>query len=62
VTNNHVVANADKVTAIFQDNSGHTARVVGRDKKTDIALLKIDTNQRRPYVTWGNSDDNSKSA
>jgi S1-C subfamily serine protease len=33
VTNNHVVANADKVTVIFQDNSRHTARVVGRDEK-----------------------------
>jgi serine protease Do len=57
VTNNHVVANADKVTVIFQDNSRHTAKVVGRDEKTDVALLKIDTNQQLPYVTWGNSDD-----
>jgi serine protease Do len=57
VTNNHVVANADKVTVIFQDNSRHTAKVVGRDGKTDVALLKIDTNQKLPYVTWGNSDD-----
>src|ERR1700758_1955294 len=37
VTNNHVVANADKVTVIFQDNSRHTAKVIGRDEKTDIA-------------------------
>jgi serine protease Do len=57
VTNNHVVANADKVTVIFQDNSRHTAKVLGRDEKTDIALLKIDTNQKLPYVTWGDSDD-----
>jgi len=57
VTNNHVVANADKVTAIFQDNSRHTATVVGRDEKTDIALLRTDTNQKLPYVTWGDSDD-----
>ena len=57
VTNNHVVANADKVTVIFQDNSRHTAKVIGRDEKTDIALLKIDSNQKLPYVTWGNSDD-----
>ena len=57
VTNNHVVANADKVTVIFQDNSRHTAKVIGRDEKTDIALVKIDTNQKLPYVTWGNSDD-----
>jgi serine protease Do len=57
VTNNHVVANADKVTVIFQDNSRHTAKVIGRDEKTDIALVKIDSNQKLPYVTWGNSDD-----
>jgi S1-C subfamily serine protease len=44
VTNNHVVANADKATVIFQENSRHTAKVVGRDEKTDIALLKIDSN------------------
>ena len=31
VTNNHVVQNADKVTVIFQDNSEHTAKVIGRD-------------------------------
>jgi serine protease Do len=47
VTNNHVVANADKVTVIFQD-SRHTAKVIGRDEKTDIALLKIDSNQKLP--------------
>src|SRR5215472_1586554 len=57
VTNNHVVANAEKVTVTFQDNSQHLAKVVGRDVKTDIALLKIDTKRRIPYVTWGNSDD-----
>jgi len=43
VTNNHVVANAEKVTGIFQDNSRHTTKVIGRDEKTDIALLKVDT-------------------
>ena len=57
VTNNHVVANAEKVTVTFQDNSQHPAKVVGRDAKTDLALLKIDTKQKLPYVTWGNSDD-----
>jgi serine protease Do len=57
VTNNHVVANAEKVTVIFQDGSRHPAKVVGRDDKTDIALLKVQTDQKLPYVTWGNSDD-----
>src|SRR5215471_6870977 len=57
VTNNHVVANAEKVTVTFQDNSQHSAKVIGRDPKTDVALLKIETNHKLPYVTWGNSDD-----
>jgi serine protease Do len=48
VTNNHVVTNADKVTVIFQNNSRHTAKVIGRDEKTDIALVKIDTEQKVP--------------
>jgi serine protease Do len=62
VTNNHVVANADKVTVIFQDDSRHAAKVIGRDEKADIALLKIDTNQNLTYVTWGKSDVTPRSA
>jgi serine protease Do len=56
VTNNHVVANADKVTVIFQDNSKHPAKVIGRDSKTDLALLKIDAKEPLPYVSWGDSN------
>ena len=57
VTNNHVVQNADKVTVIFQDDSTHPAKVVGRDTKTDLALLKIDSAQPLPSVSWGDSND-----
>jgi serine protease Do len=56
VTNNHVVAQADKVTVIFQDGSKHAAKIIGRDQKTDLALLKIDAPKPLPHVTWGNSD------
>ena len=56
VTNNHVVENGDKVTVIFQDDSKHTAKVVGRDDKTDLALLKIDAPKPLPYVEWGDSN------
>lgn len=56
-TNNHVVAHASKVMVIFQDNSRHPAKVVGRDPLTDLALLKIETPHPLPYVEWGNSDD-----
>lgn len=57
VTNNHVVANAQKVTVTFQDNSQHSAKVLGRDEKTDLALLKVDNNDKLQFVTWGNSDE-----
>jgi serine protease Do len=57
VTNNHVVANAEKVTVIFQDGSRHHARVIGRDPRTDLALIKVHTDQPLPYVTWGDSGD-----
>jgi len=56
VTNNHVVANAEKVTVTFQDRSQYPAEVVGRDTRTDLALLKIKTDKPLPYVAWGNSD------
>jgi serine protease Do len=56
VTNNHVVANADKVTVIFQDDSKHPAKVIGRDTKTDLALLKIDAKEPLPYVSFGDSN------
>ena len=56
VTNNHVVQNASKVTVIFQDDSQHPAKVIGRDAKTDLALLKIDAPKPLPYVTWGDSN------
>jgi serine protease Do len=56
VTNNHVVENADKVTVIFQDDSKHPAKVIGRDSKTDLALLKIDAPQPLPAVQWGDSN------
>lgn len=31
--------------------------MIGRDSKTDISLLKINSDRKLPYVTWGNSDD-----
>jgi len=56
VTNNHVVQDASKVTVILQDNSRHPAKVIGRDPKTDLALIKIESKEPLPYVTWGDSD------
>ena len=56
VTDEHVVANADKIMITFQDGGQYTARIVGRDALTDLALLKIDTERPLPHVRWGDSD------
>ena len=56
VTNNHVVANAAEVTVIFHDNTHLPAEVVGRDAKTDLALLKVKPNKPLTYVRFGDSD------
>jgi serine protease Do len=58
VTNNHVIADADEVTVTLQDGaeSEFTAKVVGRDSKMDLALLKVEAHRPLPYVSWGDSD------
>ena len=56
VTNNHVVGEAAKVEVTLQDNSKYTARIVGRDKRTDIAVLKIKADKPLPYVAFGDSN------
>ncbi len=48
VTNNHVVENADVITVRFQDGSQHKAEVVGRDPKTDTAVIRVDTKDLHP--------------
>jgi serine protease Do len=55
VTNNHVVENSEKVTVTLNDKREFTARVVGTDHSTDLALLKIDAKDL-PFITFGNSD------
>lgn len=55
ITNNHVVENANEVSVTLNDNREFTAKVVGADKMSDIALLKIEGNDF-PYLTFGNSD------
>jgi len=55
VTNNHVIDGATQVTVVLNDGSSHTAKVVGRDDKTDLALLKIDTDHPLAYVELGDS-------
>jgi serine protease Do len=56
VTNNHVIDQADEITINFNDDSEAKAKVIGKDAKTDIALLKIETKKKLKYVKFGNSD------
>ncbi|KQN76915.1 MULTISPECIES: Do family serine endopeptidase [unclassified Devosia] len=51
VTNNHVVADATKVTVIFEDGTEQVATVVGTDERTDLAVLKIE-GKDLPFVTF----------
>jgi serine protease Do len=62
VTTNHVVANAEKVTVIFQDQSSHPAKVIGREQRTDLALLKIKTPANRCPMSLGATATPSRSA
>ena len=55
VTNNHVVEGADELTVTLNDNREFSARIVGNDKTTDLALIKID-GKNLPALNIGNSD------
>ena len=56
VTNNHVVDGADELTVTLNDNSEYSARIIGADKTTDLALIKID-GKNLPAIVIANSDD-----
>ena len=57
VTNNHVVDGADELTVTLNENSKeYSARVIGADKTTDLALIKIDA-KNLPAIVIANSDD-----
>src|SRR5690606_7248616 len=56
ITNNHVVENADEINVVFGQNSPVSARLVGRDPATDIAVLKVDPQPNMTVATWGDSD------
>ncbi len=57
VTNNHVIQNASELEVTLNNNKSYKATLVGTDSKMDIALLKVDTKDKLPYATFGNSDD-----
>lgn len=56
VTNNHVIAEADEVSVTFTDDTKLPAKIIGRDAKTDLALLKVKTDKPLTAVSFGDSD------
>jgi serine protease Do len=56
VTNNHVIADADSITVTFQDGTDYKAELIGKDTKTDIAVLRIKPTKPVPALTFGDSD------
>ncbi|MEM7221912.1 MAG: DegQ family serine endoprotease [Pseudomonadota bacterium] len=57
VTNNHVVAGASEITVTTKDGTDFDAELIGRDDRTDLALLKIESDATLPYVEFGESDE-----
>lgn len=56
LTNNHVVAGATEIMVKTSDGKEYKAKIIGRDEKYDLALLKIETNTKLPIVPFGDSD------
>src|SRR5215472_7605753 len=56
LTNYHVVDGAQKISVTLSDGKTYDAKVIGKDQKTDIAVVKIDAGQDLPAVTLGDSD------
>jgi serine protease Do len=56
LTNSHVIEEADKIKVVLRDEREFEAQVIGRDTKTDLALLKVQAKGDLPAVPLGNSD------
>ena len=57
VTNNHVIDKAKELKVTLNNNGTYEAEVIGTDAATDIALIKIDAEERLPYLAFGDSDN-----
>ncbi len=57
LTNEHVIGGADDVEVVLQDASRFKAKVIGRDKKTDIALIRIQAGHSLPSARLGHADE-----
>ena len=56
ITNDHVVAEVDKIEVHFMEGEVLEAKVVGRDPKTDVALIRVETEEELPFLPLGDSD------
>jgi serine protease Do len=56
VTNNHVIADADEITVVFNDGSKLKAELIGKDSKTDLAVLQVKPDKPLKAVKFGNSE------
>lgn len=56
VTNFHVIEKAEETIVTFSDGTTAKAKVIGKDSKTDLALLKVETKKKLPALEWGDSD------
>ncbi len=56
VTNNHVIAQSKNLEVTLNNNKTYPAKLVGTDERSDIALLKIETDEDLPYVIFGDSN------
>lgn len=57
VTNNHVIANASSLEVTLNNNKTYTAKLIGADPNTDIALIKIDGESEFPFIPFGDSNN-----
>jgi Do/DeqQ family serine protease len=56
ITNNHVIAGASEISITLNNNRVYEAELIGADKKTDIALIKINADEELPALQFGDSD------
>jgi len=55
ITNNHVIEDADEIVVNFSDGTKYDATILGRDPKTDLAVLKVNAKRQLPFVPMGDS-------
>ncbi|WP_339754055.1 trypsin-like peptidase domain-containing protein [uncultured Winogradskyella sp.] len=57
ITNNHVIKSANEISITLNNNKAYMAELIGTDEATDIALLKIETEEDLPFMAFGDSDN-----